>query len=238
MIEINNVSKSYGNKKVIENLNLKIKDGEIIGFIGPNGAGKTTIINMMTGIQPITSGNILLNEHDIEKDEVAAKKEFGLVPDTPSIFQEYTAIEFIKFMADIYSVDRKLAIDRINSLVKEFEVEEYINKPMSELSHGTQQKMVVISVLVREPNIWILDEPLTGLDPNSAFKLKEKMKEVAKRGKTVLFSTHVLEVAEKLCTQIIIINKGKILYSGSMEELKEKYPETKSLEELFLKITK
>lgn len=237
MIEIKNVTKRYGKKNVINNMNLDIPDGCIFGFIGPNAAGKTTTISMITGLTNITNGDICINNKSIKTSPVEAKKEFGFVPDSPDMFLNLKVKEFLSFIADIYEISQADRETRIKSLLKEFEVEEYFNTTISELSHGTRQKIVIISVLLHEPNVWILDEPMTGLDPNASFRLKQKMKEHAKKGKTVFFSTHVLEVAEKLCDVIAIINKGEIIYQGTYEDLRKKYPDAQDLEELFINIT-
>lgn len=237
MIEIKNVNKKYGNKEVIKDLNLKINDGEIFGFIGPNGSGKTTTINMITGALDITKGEILVNGKSIEKDPVNAKKEFGIVPDSPDMFLNFKVIEYFNFIADIYDVDSKTREERIKTLVNKFNIEKYIKDKIDSLSHGTRQKVVVIGALLHNPNIWILDEPMTGLDPEASYILKEMMREHAKQGKIVFFSSHVLEVVEKLCDKIAIINNGNISYIGTLKELKEKYPE-KTLEEIFLKVIK
>lgn len=237
MIEIKNVNKKYGKKEVIKDLNLKINDGEIFGFIGPNGSGKTTTINMITGALDITKGEILVNGKSIEKDPVNAKKEFGIVPDSPDMFLNFKVIEYFNFIADIYDVDSKTREERIKTLTRKFNIEKYIKDKIDSLSHGTRQKVIIIGALLHNPNIWILDEPMTGLDPESSYILKEMMKEHAKQGKIVFFSSHVLEVVEKLCDKIAIIDNGNISYIGTLKELKEKYPE-KTLEEIFLKVIK
>lgn len=237
MIEIKNVNKKYGNKEVIKDLNLKINDGEIFGFIGPNGSGKTTTINMITGALDITKGEILVNGKSIEKDPVNAKKEFGIVPDSPDMFLNFKVIEYFNFIADIYDVDSKTREERIKTLVNKFNIEKYIKDKIDSLSHGTRQKVIIIGALLHNPNIWILDEPMTGLDPESSYILKEMMREHAKQGKIVFFSSHVLEVVEKLCDKIAIIDNGKISYIGTLKELKDIYPE-KTLEEIFLKVIK
>lgn len=238
MLKLEAVHKSYGNKKIIEDLSFEVTKGEIVGFIGRNGAGKTTTINMITGITPITSGEITIDEFNLQEDPVRAKQELGLVPDNPELFSEFTVIKFFEFMMDIYGVDREAGAERVEHLSKEFETEKYLKDSIQDLSHGTRQKVMIIGVLLHEPKVWILDEPMTGLDPNAAFILKEKMKEHAQKGNVVLFSTHVLEVAEKLCSRIVIIEGGKAVYSGTLENLKQKYPDTNSLEEVFFEVTK
>lgn len=237
MIEIKNVSKTYSGKlKAVDNISLRVNEGEIIGFIGPNGAGKTTTIKMMTGILSADEGEILLNGIDIAKEPLEAKKQFGYVADNPDIFLRLKGIEYLNFMADIYHVDSQTRRERIERTAKVFEMERALNDKILSYSHGMRQKIVLMGVLVHQPKIWILDEPLTGLDPQSAFALKEMMREQVNSGNTVFFSTHVLEVAEKLCTQVAIINKGKILYFGTLDGLKADHP-GESLESIFLKVT-
>lgn len=238
MIEIKNVSKSYiKNEKIIDNLNLEIKDGEIFGFLGPNGAGKTTTIKMITGILKIDEGDIFIDGQSITENPVNAKLNFGFVPDSPDMFLKLKGIEYLNFIADIYIIDSKIRKDRIEKLSKEFEIYDNLNEQIQNYSHGMRQKLLIIGVLLHEPKNWILDEPLTGLDPKSAYDLKEKMKAHSKKGNTVFFSTHVLEVAEKLCDRIGIINKGKLLFVGTYEEMKKQFKDSNSLEDIFLKVT-
>lgn len=239
MIEIKNVSKSYKKDiKVVDNLSLKINNGEIFGFLGPNGAGKTTTIKMMTGILDITDGDILIDNRSIIKEPIEAKKTIGIVPDNPEIFLKLKGIEYLNFIADIYEVSKEDRIKRIEELTKRFELENVLNNKIQSYSHGMRQKLLIISVLLHNPNNWILDEPMTGLDPKASFELKNMMREYTQQNKTVFFSTHILEVAEKLCDRIGIINKGKLLFVGTYEEMKNELKENKSLEELFMEITK
>ena len=184
----------------------------------------------------LASGNITINNFDIEKEPVNAKENMGLVPDSPDLFASFDVSKYFDFMIEMYNVDKKLGKERVEKLVKEFEIEKYLNDSISDLSHGTRQKVMIIGVLLHNPSVWILDEPMTGLDPKASHILKEKMREHAKNGNTVFFSTHVLEVAEKLCTKIIIISEGSIKYTGKLEELQAMYPEVKTLEELFFKV--
>ena len=238
MIEIKNVSKSYiKNEKIIDNLNLEIKDGEIFGFLGPNGAGKTTTIKMITGILKIDEGDIFIDGQSITENPVNAKLNFGFVPDSPDMFLKLKGIEYLNFIADIYKIDSKIRKDRIEKLSKEFEIYDNLNELIQNYSHGMRQKLLIIGVLLHEPKNWILDEPLTGLDPKSAYDLKEKMKAHSRKGNTVFFSTHVLEVAEKLCDRIGIINKGKLIFVGTYEEMKKQFKDSNSLEDIFLKVT-
>ena len=238
MIEIKNVSKSYiKNQKCIDNLNLEIKDGEIFGFLGPNGAGKTTTIKMITGILQMDEGDILIDGTSISENPVEAKKKFGFVPDNPDLFLKLKGIEYLNFLADIYKVPKENRKEKIESLSKQFNIFENLNDKIQNYSHGMRQKIVVTGALLHSPHNWILDEPMTGLDPKSAHDLKELMKEHTKKGNTVFFSTHVLEVAEKLCDRIGIINKGKLIFVGTYDEMKKQFKEDASLEELFLEIT-
>lgn len=237
MIEIKNVTKIYGGKhKAVDNITMTIPTGEIIGFIGPNGAGKTTTIKMITGVLNPDEGQILINGKDIVTQPMEAKKEFGIVPDNADVFLRLKGIEYLNFMGDIYEVESKLRKERIDSLAETFEMKEALNDKILSYSHGMRQKIVIMGVLLSDPNVWILDEPMTGLDPQSAFKLKEMMKEHANKGNTVFFSTHVLEVAEKLCDKVAVINKGAILFLGTLEELKQQHPNCNSLEDVFLEV--
>ena len=238
MLEIKNVSKSYDNKiNVVDNLNLDIKEGEIFGFLGPNGAGKTTTIKMMTGINGIDKGDILINGVSISDSPLEAKKRFGYVPDSPDIFLRLKGIEYLNFMCDIYDVPVDVRKSRIKDLAKRFSLEDALGDKIQSYSHGMRQKIVVMGALMHNPDVWILDEPLTGLDPKSAYELKHMMREHADNGKTVFFSTHVLEVAEKVCDRVGIINKGKLLFVGTLNEMKKHFKENQSLENMFLEMT-
>ena len=239
MIKIQNVSKSYkkGNK-VVDNLNLEIKDGEIFGFIGQNGAGKTTTIKMITGILEIDEGDIFIDGKSITKEPVEAKKQFGLVPDSPDMFLKFSGIEYLNFIADCFNVSKEDRKKRIEELSKEFGIYDELENKIESYSHGMRQKIVIIGVLLHDPKNWILDEPITGLDPKSSFDLKSLMKEHARKGNTVFFSTHILEIAEKLCDRIAIINKGKIVFVGSLDELKSLHKDKNTLEEIFIDIIK
>jgi len=239
MIEFKDVSKSYiKDKKSVDSLNFSVQDGEIFGFLGPNGAGKTTTIKMLTGILDIdVGGDILIDGKSIKSNPLEAKKQFGYIPDSPDMFLKLKGIEYLNFIADVYEISKEDRKERIENLAKKFKIYDDLDSRMESYSHGMRQKLMIISVLLHNPKNWILDEPMTGLDPKSAFDLKEMMKVHAKNGNTVFFSTHVLEVAEKLCDRIGIINKGKLLFVGTFEEMKSKLKENASLEELFLEIT-
>ena len=238
MIKLQNVTKKYGNLIAVNNLTLDIKDGEIFGFLGPNGAGKSTTLKMATGIVPRDSGNSLLNDKSIVTESLEAKKQFGFIPDTPNVFLRLKGREYLSFITSVYKIPTNVAKERIEKLAQEFEMQNSLEEYIINYSHGMRQKILIIGVLLTNPRNWILDEPMTGLDPNSSFILKEKMREHADNGNTVLFSTHVLEVAEKICDRVGIINKGKLLFVGTLEELRQSKGEDESLESLFLELTK
>lgn len=239
MIKITNATKKYGKKiKAVDNISFEVRPGEIFGFIGPNGAGKTTTIKMITGITDFDEGTININGYDIEKEDLLAKKQFGLVPDNPDIFLRLKGIEYLNFMATIYEVDNDTKQKRIKMLAEKFDMSNALIDRIQSYSHGMRQKIVLMGALIHSPKLWILDEPMTGLDPKSSFLLKEMMKEHANLGNSVFFSTHILEVAEKLCDRIGIINKGKLAYCGTLEDLKAQFPIGTSLEQIFLEMTK
>ena len=237
MISIKNVSKSYNKKnKIIENLCLEIKDSEIFGFLGSNGAGKTTTIKMITGIVDIDEGDILIDGTSITDNPMEAKKNFGFVPDSPDLFLKLKGIEYLNFLGDVFKLSKNARKSKIEDLAKRFDIFDALNDKIESYSHGMRQKLIVIGALMHEPKNWILDEPMTGLDPKSSHDLKELMKEHAKNGNTVFFSTHVLEVAEKLCDRVAIINKGKLVFVGTLDQIKKEFKDG-TLEELFLEIT-
>lgn len=238
MIELINVNKSYnGTIKAVDDLNLVVPEGQIVGFLGPNGAGKTTTIKIITGVLNADSGSIMINGIDIKERPLDAKRQFGFVPDSPDMFLRLKGIEYLNFIADIYKVPGELRGQRIGELAETFEMEAAINDQIQSYSHGMRQKIIIMGVLIHDPSVWILDEPMTGLDPKSSFTLKEMMKSHAAAGKTVFFSTHVLEVAEKLCDRVAIINKGKLLFYGTMDEMREHFKSNESLEKIFLELT-
>ena len=237
MIRIENVTKTYNSSvRAVDNLNLTVNNGEIVGFIGPNGAGKTTTLKMMTGILKPDSGSVLINEYDMQKEPLKAKQVIGYIADSPDMFLRLKGIEFMNLISDIYKVPTETRKERIKTFATRFELADVLDKPMQSYSHGMRQKIMVAAALVHDPAVWILDEPLTGLDPKSAYALKQMMREHADAGNSVLFSTHVLEVAEKLCDKVIIINHGKSLFYGTLDELTAKYPDM-DLEKIFLEMT-
>ena len=236
MIKVKGIKKVFGSKFVaVDGLDFEVRKGEIVGFVGQNGAGKTTTIKMMTGILEATEGTIEINGYDIQKQSMEAKMSIAYVADNPDMFLKLTGIEFINFLADIYKIPTKERIPRIEELTRRFEVEEALSSPMSDYSHGMRQKMMVIAALVHNPPVWILDEPMTGLDPKASYELKKMMREHADNGNAVFFSTHVLEVAEKLCDRIVIVKKGGLVFNGTLEELSTRYS-GKNLENIFLGI--
>ena len=237
MIEIKNITKTFGkNFKAVDDLNLNIEEGYIYGFLGPNGAGKTTTLKMITGIIRADEGNILINGYDIDKKPSEAKRQFGFVSDNPDLFLKLKGIEYLEFVGTVYDVNKAKLRENIFKYSKMFEMNEVLNNRIESYSHGMRQKIAIIGALIHEPKVLILDEPLTGLDPKSSFVLKELMREYANNGNVVLFSTHVLEVAEKVCDKVAIIAKGKLLFNGSIKEMKEKVGEDESLEKMFLEL--
>lgn len=238
MINIKNLSKSYGGGKIkaVDNLSLEVRPGEIFGFIGPNGAGKTTTIKMIVGLLRPDKGSIKITNQDISKDPIEVKKNIGYVPDNPDVYERLTGMEYLNFMADIYDVSLDERKERIEKLLHMFKLEDAVYDLIKSYSHGMKQKIVLTGALLHNPSLWIMDEPMVGLDPKSSHLLKEYMKEHCEKGNTVFFSTHVLEVAEKLCHRIGIIDKGKLIAIGSMDELRQSN-EFESLENIFLEMT-
>lgn len=232
MIEIKNVTKMYGEKKAISNISFNVNDGEIFAFIGHNGAGKTTLIKAIVGIHDFEEGDILINGKSIKKDAVSCKKEMAFVPDNPELYENMKAIDFINFICDMYEVDLNTREENIKKYSKMFEMENNLNDEISSFSHGMKQKVALISALCHNPKVLIMDEPFVGLDPKAVFDVKEIMNEMVKEGKIIFFSTHILDVAEKLCSRVAIIKKGELVKVGSMNEIKG----DKSLEKVFLEL--
>ncbi|AEJ25932.1 ABC transporter ATP-binding protein [Streptococcus equi subsp. zooepidemicus] len=235
MIEFRHVSKLYGDKEALSDVSLTIKDGEIFGLIGHNGAGKTTTISILTSIIEASYGEVLVNGQLLSEHRNTIKRQIGYVPDSPDIFLNLTAYEYWQFLAKIYGVSEADTKARIEELTQLFELTQEMHNTIDNFSHGMRQKVIVIGALISNPSIWILDEPLTGLDPQASFDLKEMMKEHAASGNTVLFSTHVLSVAEQLCDRIGILKKGKLIFVGTVEQLKADYPD-KDLETIYLEL--
>lgn len=236
LLNLDSITKIYDNEtKAVDNLNLNIKKGEIFGFLGPNGAGKTTTIKMITGILESTEGKITINGHDIEKDPIKAKESFTYVPDHPEIFDSIRGIDYLNFIADMYQVSSQKREEKINKFTKDFEIYDDLTTPINSYSHGMKQKLLISGALIPEPEIFILDEPLGGLDPRSARTLKDLMHNHCDQGGTVFFSSHVLEVVENLCDRIGIINNGKLIACDEFEKIKAN--KDSSLEDLFLELT-
>lgn len=237
VIEIKNITKVFGkNFKAVDALSLNVEEGYIYGFLGPNGAGKTTTLKMLTGILRPDGGQILINGIDVDKNPIAAKRQFGFVSDNPDLFLKLKGIEYLTFIGSVYEVSSVKLRENIFKYSKMFEMNEVLNNKIESYSHGMRQKIAIIGALIHEPRVWILDEPLTGLDPKSSFTLKELMREHVKKGNVVLFSTHVLEVAEKVCDKVAIISNGKLLFDGTIAEMREKVGNDQSLEKMFLEL--
>ena len=237
MIEARSLTMIYGNgHQATDEVSFTVKAGEIVGFAGPNGAGKTTVIKMLTGILKPTSGTAVINGFDINKDPINAKRSFAYIADNPDILIQLSGLEYLNFIADMYEIPEDIRKEKIGTLSERFGMKDVLTTQMREYSHGMRQKLMVIAALIHNPPAWILDEPMTGLDPTAAFELKQMMREHANAGNAVLFSTHVLEVAEQLCDRILIINKGKIITEGTLEFLRLNNPGM-TLEEIFVKLT-
>ena len=232
MIEIKNVTKKYGDKKAINNISFEVDDGDIFAFIGHNGAGKTTLIKSIVGIHDFDEGDILINGKSIKTNPIECKKEIAFVPDNPETYEHMKAIDYINFICDMYEIDEETRKKNIEKYSKLFEMEDKLNDTIDSYSHGMKQKIVLISALAHEPKILIMDEPFVGLDPKAVFDIKEILNEMVKDKKIVFYSTHILDVAEKLCTKVAIIKNGKLIKTGSMKEIKG----DKSLEKVFLEL--
>lgn len=233
MIEIKNFSKSYdGNKKVVDNISFTVNDGGIFAFIGHNGAGKTTTIKSIVGILDFEEGDILVNGKSIKTNPIECKMDMAYVPDNPDLYENMKAIDFINFICDMYNTSKEERKNNIEKYSKMLEIEKNLGDDISSLSHGMKQKITLIAALSHNPKVLIMDEPFVGLDPKAVFDMKEIMKQMAKDGKTIFFSTHILDVAEKLCDEVAIIKKGKIVKTGKMKNIKG----DKSLEKVFLEL--
>lgn len=232
MIEIKNVTKKYGEKVALDDVDFTIDDGEIFAFIGRNGAGKTTLIKAITGIHDFDDGDILINGKSIKKDPVACKKEMAYVPDNPELYENMRAIDFVDFVCDMYEVPLEKREKNIKKYAEMFDLINNMNDTIDSFSHGMKQKVALIAALAHEPKFIVMDEPFVGLDPKAVADVKDVMREIVKNGGVVFFSTHILEVAEKLCTKVAIIKSGKLMRVGSMKEVKG----DKSLEKVFLEL--
>ncbi|MDO4380065.1 MAG: ABC transporter ATP-binding protein [Clostridia bacterium] len=232
MLEIKNLTKTYGEKKAVDSLSLHIAPGEIYGFIGHNGAGKTTTLKAVSGILGFDEGEIKIGGVSVKEDPIACKKMLAYIPDNPDIYEFMTGIKYLNFIADIFGVGAKEREERIRKYADLFELTKDLAEPVSAYSHGMKQKLAIISAWLHEPKLIIMDEPFVGLDPKAAHILKGMMRKFCDRGNAIFFSTHVLEVAEKLCDKVAIIKGGKLIRSGTMEEVKG----DDSLEEVFLEL--
>ncbi|HZK09760.1 MAG TPA: ABC transporter ATP-binding protein [Clostridia bacterium] len=237
MVHISNVSKSYAGKKAVDNISFDVDCGEIFGFLGPNGAGKTTTIKMIVGLLAQDSGTIKIQGIDVEKNSLESKKLLSYVPDNPELYANLTGRAYLNFLADVYGVSEEDRQRRIEKYGQLFEMQDSVDQFISSYSHGMKQKMAVMGALIHDPDLLIMDEPMVGLDPKSAFRLKELMRERCDKKKSVFFSTHVMEVAEKICDRIAIISKGEIIAVGSMEEIRKQARDKGSLEKIFLELT-
>lgn len=233
LLEIKNYSKVYGDsKKACDDVNLKIESGDIFGFIGHNGAGKSTTIRAVVGVLDFSEGDITIDGHSVKTEPVECKKITAYIPDNPDLYENLTGIQYLNFMADAYDVSEEERAERIEKYAKMFEIEDALSDLISSYSHGMKQKVAIIGAVIHNPRLLVLDEPFVGLDPKAAFTLKNVMKEMCEEGTAVFFSTHVLDVAEKLCNKIAIIKGGKIIANGLIDELTD----GKSLEEVFLEV--
>ncbi len=234
MLKIENCNKQYrGGKYANKNINLTINDGEIFGFIGPNGAGKSTLIKSIVGIHPFDSGEIILNDLTLKQDEIKYKKQIAYIPDNPDLYENLSGVNYLNFIGDVYNISQEERKKKIDELATRFEIKEALGNKIKTYSHGMKQKLAVISSLMHSPKLLILDEPFVGLDPKSSHILKEMMKEFVSQGNIIFFSSHVLEVVEKLCNHIAIIKDGEIIYDGNIDSIKE----DDSLESFFLELT-
>ena len=232
MLKIDHFTKTYGEKKAVDDLTLHIQRGEIYGFIGHNGAGKTTTLKSVAGIMQFDSGEILIDGVSIQKDPIGCKKKMAYIPDNPDLYEFMTGMQYLNFVGDIFAIPADRRKQRIQELADTFELTGDLNQPISAYSHGMKQKLAIISAWIHEPKLILMDEPFVGLDPKASHILKGMMREVCNRGGAIFFSTHVLEVAEKLCDKIAIIKGGKLIRSGTMEEVKG----DTSLESVFLEL--
>ena len=236
MIRFENVSKSYGRVEAVRNLTLVVPPGELFGFLGPNGAGKTTTIRMATGILRPTAGRIMVAGYDVYAQGPAARAVIGYVPDTPFLYDKLTGREYLEFVADLYGVDGRKSRSRAGELLELFELSDYKERLIESYSHGMRQKLVMASVLVHDPQVIFLDEPTTAMDPKSARLVKDILQTLCRRGVTVFMSTHVMEIAERMCDRVGIIDRGELVALDTMEALRQRQGEA-TLEDIFLSVT-
>jgi ABC-2 type transport system ATP-binding protein len=233
VLKITNYTKTYGkDKKACDNVSLTVSSGDIFGFIGHNGAGKSTTIRAVVGVLDFDEGSIEIDGHDVMKDPIACKEVTAYIPDNPDLYENLTGIQYLNFVADAFGISAADREARITDYAARFEIADALKNLISSYSHGMKQKVAIIGALIHEPKLLVMDEPFVGLDPKASYTLKEIMREMCAKGSAVFFSTHVLDVAERLCNRIAIIKKGKIIANGGMEELIG----DKSLEEVFLEV--
>ena len=232
MLKIEHLTKIYGDKRAVDDLSLEIKAGEIYGFIGHNGAGKTTTIKAVCGILGFEQGEIFIDGKSVKKDPIACKKIIAYIPDNPDLYDYMTGMQFLNFVADIFEVDKETRQQKIAEYAEKFELTNDLSQPLSAYSHGMKQKLAIISALIHSPRLIIMDEPFVGLDPKASHIVKQIMREMCNKGCAIFFSTHVLEVAEKLCDKVAIIKQGRLIKSGTMEEVRG----DSSLESVFLEL--
>ncbi len=231
ILEIKGYSKTYGEgKKAADNVTLTIESGDIYGFIGHNGAGKSTTIRAVVGVLDFTEGEIYIDGHSVKKDSMACKKITAYIPDNPDLYENLTGLQYLNFISDIFEIDETVREEKINDFASRFEITDALGDLVGSYSHGMKQKLAIISALIHDPVLIVMDEPFVGLDPKASFVLKQIMHEMCEKGTAIFFSTHVLDVAEKLCNKVAIIKHGQIIASGTMEELTH----GESLEEVFL----
>ncbi|MCR5281911.1 MAG: ABC transporter ATP-binding protein [Lachnospiraceae bacterium] len=233
MLKISHYSKTYGEgKKAADDVSLTVMSGDIYGFIGHNGAGKSTTIRAVVGVLDFTEGDIFIDGHSVKTEPMACKRVTAYIPDNPDLYENLTGIQYLNFIADVFDIDEQTRQERIKEYADLFEITQALGDLISSYSHGMKQKVAIISALIHNPKLLVLDEPFVGLDPKATFTLKELMRKMCSRGTAVFFSTHVLDVAEKLCNKVAIIKQGRIIDSGTMEEMTEGH----SLEEVFLEV--
>ncbi|RKY52517.1 MAG: ABC transporter ATP-binding protein [Candidatus Neomarinimicrobiota bacterium] len=236
MIELKNLTRRFGNLTAVDNVTLSIPRGQICGYLGPNGAGKTTTVKMLTGMLQPTAGTALIAGYDIQKEDIEVKRRIGYVPESGALYQSLTPYEYLQFVGRLYGMDDQAITKRINEFSEFFNMKDTIHQRMNEFSKGMKQKVVIASAMIHNPQVIFMDEPLNGLDANTALLLKKLLKNLANEGKTIFYCSHILDVVENLCDRVVIIDKGKIVADGSVEKLKE-MTKRSSLEGVFSQLT-
>lgn len=237
LIETNQIHKQYGEKVAVDHVSFEVGGGEIFGFLGPNGAGKTTTIKMIVGLLQPSSGSVTVNGFDVQKQPLQAKANLGFVPDTPNLYPKLTSRELLRFVGDLYRVDKSQIERRIDELLRVFDLSQVGDDSIDSYSHGMQQKTALAAALVHDPKVLVLDEPTVGLDPKSARMIKDMLRQLAGRGAAIFLSTHILEIAERMCDRIGIINNGQLVAVGTMQDLRSLGSAESSLEDIFLSLT-